>query len=500
MHADRFACWEGPIKRPVSVLLSTVLAASLAFWTAPLAPVAYADASAHTSEENVSTQDTPTEHADNANEPSELGQPTDSENAASTLASESEQSPAAVSPLPQAASESAGNPTYAHTATAKQNGVTFTVGWNDEPAGTAATFHVIQTGGFASAKARMDVPMYWDVDGGQESVCDPTRAQWGSYYELGDSGRDFSFELTASGNYRINFYFMDTESGVWYLRTTAVVAINDDMRPSVTQIVNNAVAQCRAETTGSEYDMALWLHDWALDQLEYDHSLNWCSAESGLTRHQGTCESYQRIYAKLLNAAGIANGVEEGNCHTWNAARIDGKWCQMDLTWDDTDNSWYGDLDQRHLYFGLTDELMAIAHFDHEKNYQADGYAYRSTDLSNNYFVRNGKADEWAQAYAGRIQQHLDAKETNFSIDADNGTFPPSISGMQNTIITYAMNQREWSTTDGSVMLTATPNVTTVSGWGMRTFLWTGYVASPRLLRYRIGLSHPSFSFGRSSL
>ena len=30
-------------------------------------------------------------------------------------------------------------------------------------------------------------------------------------------------------------------------------------------------------------------------------------------------------------------------------------------------------------------------------------------------------------------------------------------------------------------------------GTGMRTFLWTGYAASPRLLRYCIGLSHPSF-------
>lgn len=145
--------------------------------------------------------------------------------------------------------------------------------------------------------------------------------------------------------------------------------------------------------------MALWLHDWTLDQLEYDHSLNWCSAESGLTRHQGTCESYQRIYSKLLNAAGIANGHITGNGHTWNAVKLDGKWCQMDLTWDDTSDNWYGDLDQRHLYFGLTDELMAIAHSDHTANYQKDGHAYRSTDLSNNYFVRNGKADEWAEKH-----------------------------------------------------------------------------------------------------
>lgn len=86
----------------------------------------------------------------------------------------------------------------------------------------------------------------------------------------------------------------------------------------------------------------------------------------------------------------------------------------VDLTWDDTSDNWYGDLDQRHLYFGLTDELMAIAHSDHTANYQKNGYAYHSTDLSNNYFVRNGKADKWAEKYADRIQQHLDAKEESF--------------------------------------------------------------------------------------
>ena len=220
--------------------------------------------------------------------------------------------------------------TYAHTATAEQNGVTFTVGWDDAPAGTATTFHVSQVGGSPTAKARMDVPTYWDTDGSQESVCDPTRDQWGSYYELGTDGYDFSFELTASGTYRINFYFMDTESGIWYLRTTAVVEVDDGARPSVMQIINDAVAQCYAETSGSEYDAALWLHDWAMDQLEYDHSLNWCSAESGLTRGQGTCESYQRIYAKLLNAAGIANGRVEGNGHTWNAVCI--RWTSRGTT------------------------------------------------------------------------------------------------------------------------------------------------------------------------
>ena len=355
---------------------------------------------------------------------------------------------------------------YAHSTTATQNGVTFTVWWNDAPAGTATTFHVTQADGSSQAKARMDVPTYWD-GGGQESVCDPSRQAWSSYHSLGTAGHDFTFDFTASGTYRIHFYFMDNDrndpqndKGIYYLRTTAEVTVNDAARPSVTQIVNDAVAQCRQETNGSEYDMAPWLHDWTLDQLEYDHSLNWCSAESGLTRHQGTCESYQRIYSKLLDAAGIANGRITGNGHTWNAVKIDGKCCQMDLTWDDTSDNWYGDLDQRHLYFGLTDELMATAHSDHTANYQKDDYAYRSTDLSNNYFVRNGKADEWAEKYADRIQRHLDAREESFSIDADNQSFPPSISGIQNGIVAYAMNLREWKVQGAKIDLTVASNVT----------------------------------------
>lgn len=369
---------------------------------------------------------------------------------------------------------------YAHSATATQNGVIFTVSWNDAPAGTATTFHVTQTNGSSQAKARMDVPTYWG-GGSQESVCDPSRPAWSSYYNLGTTGHDFTFDFTASGTYRIHFYFMDNDrydpqndKGIYYLRTTAEVTVNDAARLSVTQIVNNAVDLCRQETNGSEYDMALWLHDWTLDQLEYDHSLNWCSAESGLTRHQGTCESYQRIYSKLLDAAGIANGRITGNGHTWNAVKIDGKWCQMDLTWDDTSDNWYGNLDQRHLYFGLTDELMAIAHSDHTANYQKDSYAYRSTDLSNNYFVRNGKANEWAEKYADRIQQHLDAKEENFSIDADNQSFPPSISGIQNGIVAYAMNLKEWKTETDQADLKAASIVTTqTSTTWIATFKFT---------------------------
>ena len=473
------------MKRPLYYLLCAIACTSMVSATMPMAAIAEAIQPPATAEQQAQADATNSdagkaEDGTNTNATADtIEDSTATSTGISAVNTESDDGTIAATGTPTPSLRTQANPTpeaisatsqttYVHSATASQNGVTFTVSWNDAPAGTPTTFHVTQANGSSQAKARMDVPTYWD-GGSHESVCDPSRPAWAGYCSLGTAGHDFTFDFTASGTYRIYFYFMDNDrsdpqndKGIYYLRTTAEVTVNDAARPSVTQIVNNAVAQCRQQTNGSEYDMALWLHDWTLDQLEYDHSLNWCSAESGLTRHQGTCESYQRIYSKLLDAAGIANDRITGNGHTWNAVKIDGKWCQMDLTWDDASDNWYGDLDQRHLYFGLTDELMAIAHSDHTANYQKDDYAYRSTDLSNNYFVRNGKADEWAEKYADRIQQHLDAREESFSIDADNQSFPPSISGIQNGIVAYAMNQRRWKVQGAKVELAATSNVATL--------------------------------------
>lgn len=489
------------MKRPLYYLLCAIACTSMVSATLPMAAIAEAMQPQETAEQQAQADATSSDTdkaedgtnanatADTVEDSTATSTGTNAVNTESANGTAATPGPttAAGTPTPSLRAQANGTPEaistsaatgYAHSATATQNGVTFNVGWDDAAAGEPTTFHVKQAGGSANAKARMDVPTYKDTDGSKESVCDPSRNQWSgaqSYKTIGDNGCDFTFEFTASGSYNIYFYFMDTANNIGYLRITDVwITINDPARPSVTQIVNNAVDLCRQETNGSEYDMALWLHDWTLDQLEYDHSLNWCSAESGLTRHQGTCESYQRIYSKLLDAAGITNDRITGNGHTWNAVKIDGKWCQMDLTWDDTSDNWYGDLDQRHLYFGLTDELMAIAHSDHTANYQKDGYACRSTDLSNNYFVRNGKANEWAEKYADRIQQHLDAKEECFSIDADNQSFPPSISGIQNGIVAYAMDLREWKADSEKAELKAASIVTTqTSTTWIATFKFT---------------------------
>lgn len=313
-----------------------------------------------------------------------------------------------MSPDTEQATKAAANG-YQHSDSATSGSVTLTVEWKDPVLGQPTTFHVSATGGSGSYLFRMDAPSYSNPNEyAYESVADPSRGEWTKYTDACVS-HDFTFATTAPGSYNFRFYLMDKATGVYYLRTNSYIQVADDAYPSVASIVNKAVSQAKQKTDGSEYEMALYLHDWLLDQLEYDNSLKWSSAESALSRELGTCQAYESAYAKLLSAAGIENAEtrDANDGHTWNAVKLDDEWYQVDCTWDDTSDNFYGDLDQRHLYFCLTDELMAIAHPGHENIYTADSYATRSTSLKDNYFIRNGKADEWAAGMSNEFRNTL---------------------------------------------------------------------------------------------
>ena len=362
-------------------------------------------------------------------------------------------------PMTEKSWEESDETTYAHSEEATSGAVTLKAQWNDPVLGQPTTFHVSATGGSGNYLFRMDAPSYsspnqWAF----ESVADPSRGEWLNYTSECASN-DYTFTMTATGTYNFRFYLMDKAAGVYYMRVSFNISVSDSKYPSVDSIVQSAVAECNSKTDGSEYAKALWLHDWLLDQLEYDKTLKWSSAESALTRKLGTCQAYESAYAKLLTAAGIENSETRDTYdgHTWNAMKLDGQWYQTDCTWDDSSDNWYS-FDQRRLYFGLTDELMAIAHPGHSKIYTTDDYKTRSTSLADNYFVRAGDAEKWAKAYSDRIQKNLDAGKTEFEITADNASYPPSISGIQNGITAYAINQLTWTTDKAAVTLNATGN------------------------------------------
>lgn len=355
---------------------------------------------------------------------------------------------------------------YAYMESNSTNGVTLTVEWNEPVLGQPTTFYVSATGGSDAYKFRMDAPSYSNPgENAYEPVADSSRGEWQNYTNE-CSSTEYSFTMTASGTYNFKFYVMDAVSNVYYLRVNTYIQVSDAAYPSIDSIVQSAVTQCKQETDGSDYQKALWLHDWLLNQLEYDNSLQWSSAESALTRGSGTCQAYESAYSQLLTAADIENAETRDTYdgHTWNAVKLDGEWYQVDCTWDDTDDHWYN-FDQRHLYFGLTDELMAIAHPGHSKIYTSEDYITHSTSLENNYFVQNGDAKKWAQEFIGthNFGGHLSARETQFTIPADNASYPPSISGIQNRIIAYGINHidpRLWMNEEETIQIHADANST----------------------------------------
>lgn len=215
------------MKRPLYYLLCAIACTSMVGATMPMAAIAEAIQPPATAEQQAQADTTNSDTAkaedgtntnttaDTVEDSTATGTGTSAVNTESadattaatctptpSLRAQTNPAPAAISATPQT--------TYAHSATASQNGVTFTVSWNDAPAGAATTFHVTQTNGSSQAKARMDVPTYWD-GGSHESVCDPSRPAWASYCKLGTAGHDFTFDFTASGTYRIYFYFMDND-------------------------------------------------------------------------------------------------------------------------------------------------------------------------------------------------------------------------------------------------------------------------------------------------
>ena len=348
---------------------------------------------------------------------------------------------------------------YAYSDSATSNGVTLKVEWNEPVLGEPTTFHVSATGGSGIYKFNMEAPSYTNPDElAYESVADPSRGEWTKYTSECES-QDYTFTMMATGTYNFRFHVMDTKAGVTYLRTNTYIQVSSPNYPSVNSIVQSAVAKCISETNGSDYSKSLWLHDWLLEQLDYDNSLKWSSAESALTRSSGTCQAYERAYAKLLSAAGIENAETRDTYdgHTWNAMKLDGKWYQVDCTWDDSSENYYN-FNRTHLYFALSDELMAIAHQGHNKIHTVGGYATPSNSLEHNYFVQNGDAQQWVESYRNRIQENLNNKNTEFSIQADNSTYPPSIYGIQNGIIAYVMNQNEWLANGKKVELVAKTN------------------------------------------
>ena len=310
--------------------------------------------------------------------------------------------------------------------------------------GQEIIFTVNASGGSGNYKYRPAGLMTVE-DGQLVSVYDVSYGNNGSYRK----NNEFGFTFYASGTYYIRFSVMDMTT--FETKTTGLyeytLNIQDASYPSVMQIVKTVAAQCRNECA-TDFEKALWLHDWILDKGDYDYSYSYCSAEGILARGKGTCESYHRAYVLLLNEVGIETGRITGNGHVWTAVKMDGEWYQIDTTWDDGGEQMKGTI-YEHMYFGVTDEIIGLVHTDH----QLAVPGYESTTLENNYFIKTGQVKQWSDSFVDTIKQNLENGETKFVLNV-NSSMPDNYKNVIYNLVAYELSKTDWDGKDLDISYT----------------------------------------------
>ena len=312
-----------------------------------------------------------------------------------------------------------------------------TVSYGDIQCGVPTVFTLTATGGYGNYKYRI-----FSLEDEYYTVYDESYGNNSAY----QTDNTWSFTFYASGTYTIRFSVFDSDENNKNASTanSAYITLNvqDEDYPSVADIVDGIVAGCKDLAT--DYAKVLYAHDWIISHAKYDNSYSYCSPEGVLARGTGTCESYHRALVLICNKLGIQTGRMTGGGHVWTAVKMDGDWYQVDATWDDPGYASIYGVDASHVYFGLTDDLMALDHTHSAVS------GYESTALSDNYFIKSGKITTWSDPVKEEVQEKLDAGETGFTIAVPETIVTEKIRTLIYTLVAYQLTSNETFTACGN--------------------------------------------------
>lgn len=139
----------------------------------------------------------------------------------------------------------------------------------------------------------------------------------------------------------------------------------------------------------NEHELARRIHDYLIRTCTYitgeDNPYS-STAYGCLAEGEANCEGYAKAFNLLASEVGlksvlITGKTDKGENHAWNQVNIDGKWYNLDVTWDDTDVT----EDLRKTYFLCSDEEFGTTHFADKTYFEP----FECTDNSKNYYVSN---------------------------------------------------------------------------------------------------------------
>lgn len=130
----------------------------------------------------------------------------------------------------------------------------------------------------------------------------------------------------------------------------------------VSNIKEQFIAQLKNK---SDYEKVKLVHDWLIDNLEYDTSYSFENIHNvygAFYDKKVVCEAYARTFKYILDGVGVENVLVSGEAtnssgstesHAWNYVKVDNKWYAVDVTWDDPVIEGNGKLTKKvkYMYF-----------------------------------------------------------------------------------------------------------------------------------------------------
>lgn len=93
----------------------------------------------------------------------------------------------------------------------------------------------------------------------------------------------------------------------------------------------------------TDYGKVKAIHDYIVNLISYDDTYRYYSAYSGIVNKSTVCNGYALLFYKMVKEAGVpcryvtGTAVTNGEIsnHAWNIVKLDKKWYNVDITWDD---------------------------------------------------------------------------------------------------------------------------------------------------------------------
>ncbi|EHJ02125.1 Ig domain protein group 2 domain protein [Clostridium sp. DL-VIII] len=195
-----------------------------------------------------------------------------------------------------------------------------------------------------------------------------------------------------------------------------------------------------------EYTKIKAVHDYIVQNIKYDYSLQNYSAYNAIVENNVVCQGFASLTYKILKELGIGvryiTGMGGGGAHGWNIARINGKWYNIDNTWDENLYSYSDTISYRYFLKNNTD------FDDHIRNPEYDTDSFnKAYEMSNDSYVYSPTKVESVT---------LNTNSLNWTV-GKTGTFTATIapSNASNKAVTWGSSNTKVATVDANGKLTA---------------------------------------------